>query len=159
MERLTDRQRNFDGTASSPKSLVIEEGMRKGMPSAYCGAIVTKLADYEDADEQGLLLKLPCKIGDTAWVIDEDGEYPGKKKIYEAKWKRVNFVQTSANHTFELRGEVGYQIYDWFSNDGRTMPYGMYVGQTHTKVGEVVFLTKEEAEQALAKMKGGTRNV
>jgi len=118
-----------------------------------------KLGAYEDAEEQGLLLKLPCKIGDTAWVIDEDGEYPGKKKIYEAKWKRVNFVQTSANHTFELRGEVGYQIYDWFSNDGRTMPYGMYVGQTHTKVGEVVFLTKEEAEQALAKMKGGTRNV
>lgn len=26
-----------------------------------------KLADYEDLEEQGRLLKLPCKIGDTVW--------------------------------------------------------------------------------------------
>lgn len=117
-------------------------------------AALEEFKTLKDAEEQGLLLRLPCKVGDTAWVIDEDNEYPGKKKIYEAKWKRVTFVQVSANHSFELRGEVGYQVYDWFCNDGRTMPYGMYVGQTHTKVGEVVFLTKEEAEQALAEMKG-----
>lgn len=113
---------------------------------------IEELQALKDAEEQGLLLRLPCKIGDTAWVIDEDGEYPGKKKIYEAKWTRVTFVQVSANHTFELRGEVSYRVYDYFSNDGRTMPCGMYVGQQHTKVGEVVFLNKEEAEQALAKM-------
>lgn len=102
-----------------------------------------------------MLLSLPCKVGDTAWVIDEDNEHPGKKKIYEAKWKRVTLVQVTANHPFELRGEVSYQVYDYFYNDGRTMLSGMYVGQTHTKVGEVVFLTKEEAEQALQKMKEG----
>lgn len=111
-----------------------------------------RLKAYEDAEEQGLLLRLPCKVGDTAWVIDEDFEYPKKKKIYEAKWVRVTFVQVSANRQFELRGEVSYQVYDCFCDDGRTMPNGMYVGQTHTKVGEVVFLTKEEAEQALKQM-------
>lgn len=73
MERLTDKIRNFDGTASSPKSLVIEEGMQKGMPSAYCSSIVTKLADYEDAEEQGLLLRLPCKVGDTVYLVVKDG--------------------------------------------------------------------------------------
>lgn len=56
MERLTEFYRNSDGTGISKKSLVIEEGLKKGMPSGYCGAIVTKLADYEDAEEQGLLL-------------------------------------------------------------------------------------------------------
>lgn len=111
-----------------------------------------KLKEYEDAEENGLLLRLPCKVGDTAWVIDEDFEYPKKKKIYEAKWVRVTFVQVSANCQFELRGEVSYQVYDCFCNDGRTMSNGMYVGQTHTKVGEVVFLTKEEAEKALKQM-------
>ena len=41
-----------------------------------------RLFDYEDAEEQGLLIRLPCKIGDTvyevyqfcgdgAWEIDE----------------------------------------------------------------------------------------
>lgn len=28
-----------------------------------------KLAEYEDADEQELLLKLPCKVGDVVYVI------------------------------------------------------------------------------------------
>ena len=28
-----------------------------------------KLAEYEDLEEQGLLLKLPCKIGDAVYVV------------------------------------------------------------------------------------------
>ena len=31
--------------------------------------VVGKLADYEDAEEQGLLLRLPCKVGDKVWGI------------------------------------------------------------------------------------------
>jgi len=31
-------------------------------------AIVKKLAEYEDLEEQGLLIKLPCKVGDTVYV-------------------------------------------------------------------------------------------
>ena len=32
------------------------------------------------------------------------------------------------------------------------MKHGMYVGQESTKVGEIVFLTKEEAEAKLKEM-------
>ena len=32
-------------------------------------AMIEKLAAYEDAEEQGLLLKLPCKVGDTVWFV------------------------------------------------------------------------------------------
>lgn len=28
-----------------------------------------KLADYEDAEEQGLIVRLPCKVGDTFYYI------------------------------------------------------------------------------------------
>ena len=112
------------------------------------------LKAYEDKQEQGLLIDVPCKIGDKAWVIDDDYEYPKKKKVYEAKWIRVSLVQTKLNNSFELRGEVSYQVYDCFYNDGRTMLHGMYVGQESTKVGEIVFLTQSEAEEALAKMGG-----
>ena len=31
----------------------------------YCGAAIDKLAEYENAEEQGRLIVLPCKIGDT----------------------------------------------------------------------------------------------
>ena len=64
MERLTDSKRNSDGTASSKESLIDIEHER---PSAYCGEILTKLADYEDLEEQGRLIKLP--------IEDKNGDY------------------------------------------------------------------------------------
>ena len=33
-----------------------------------------KLKEYEDLEEQGLLLKLPCKVGDTVYLIKSDGK-------------------------------------------------------------------------------------
>lgn len=35
----------------------------------------SKLKDYEDLEEQGLLLKIPCKIGDTIYVIPSKPMY------------------------------------------------------------------------------------
>lgn len=32
------------------------------------GVAIDKLAHYEDLEEQGLLLKLPCKVGDECYV-------------------------------------------------------------------------------------------
>lgn len=32
---------------------------------------INKLADYEDLEEQGLMIKLPCKVGDTVWCVEE----------------------------------------------------------------------------------------
>ena len=39
------------------------------------GDAVEKLAEYEDLEEHGLLLRLPCKEGDTIYEIYSDGEY------------------------------------------------------------------------------------
>ena len=35
-------------------------------------AVYEKLREYEDAEEQGLLLRLPCKVGDTVWCLEEN---------------------------------------------------------------------------------------
>ena len=31
-----------------------------------------KLCDYEDLEEQGLLVRLPCKVGDSVFIISEE---------------------------------------------------------------------------------------
>lgn len=36
-------------------------------PSILRGDAVNKLADYEDAEEQGRFVILPCKVGDKVW--------------------------------------------------------------------------------------------
>ena len=40
-----------------------------GMNTHHCRMILEKLADYEEAEEQGLLVRLPCPIGTTVWDI------------------------------------------------------------------------------------------
>ena len=37
--------------------------------------IILKLAEYEDLEEQGLLIKLPCKVGDKVYTIFCDKVY------------------------------------------------------------------------------------
>lgn len=34
-----------------------------------------KLKEYEDLEEQGRLVKLPCKVGDTVWKVEERLEH------------------------------------------------------------------------------------
>ncbi len=36
--------------------------------------LAERLKYYEDLEEQGLLLKLPCKVGDTVYAIEADEE-------------------------------------------------------------------------------------
>lgn len=57
MKRLTIR--NSNGSVSQPTDLNWAEALEK-------------LADYEDAEEQGRLVMLPCKVGDTIYILGGD---------------------------------------------------------------------------------------
>ena len=46
----------------------------------YCYEAIQKLAHYEDLEEQGRLIELPCKIGDTVYVVEDWGYANGKRK-------------------------------------------------------------------------------
>lgn len=62
MERLTRRSANGTGIYATPSGEPVKlENNRHN--------VLQKLADYEDAEEQGLLLRLPCKVGDTLYCI------------------------------------------------------------------------------------------
>ena len=65
MERLTRKERTRTGKGVSKEPLIDRDFDRL---SEYCINILTKLADYEDLEEQGRLIKLPCKVGDTVYA-------------------------------------------------------------------------------------------
>lgn len=44
-------------------------GTKEAKESVTIREVIYKLAEYEDLEEQGLLLKLPCKVGDTVYCI------------------------------------------------------------------------------------------
>lgn len=64
MERLTKRDKENVAcwNGANGKSFSDNQG------NIY-GEAITKLAEYEDAEEQGLLLRLPCKPGDYVWDL------------------------------------------------------------------------------------------
>lgn len=67
MERLTEYMGNGEDYESiNPIDTPYEYG------KANLQSLINKLAAYEDAEEQGLLLRLPCKVGDAAYLIDRD---------------------------------------------------------------------------------------
>lgn len=101
----------------------------------YCA--IEKLAAYEDAEEQGLLMRFPCKVGDKIFL-----DFAGfGKDIDEFTVKDFHL------DCFE-DGEI-ILFCDYESND-RT-----FSGQIDVmEFGKSVFLTKEEAKAKLAEMEG-----
>lgn len=109
-----------------------------GQVNGKCDA-VTRLAEYEDAEEQGLLLWLPCKVGDTIYVIPSKVNYD--LNVIN-KRKKNNRVYEQKVHSIEMFSNDRYLL---TTCDGlRSMLADSYK--------EIWFLNKEEAEDALQKM-------
>ena len=83
--------------------------------------IANRLAEYEDMEEQGLLLRLPCKVGDTIYRCGDP-----IKKIYE--WQ-IAYVEVYEDETV------------FVDDSDNTF--------VEADIGKTVFLTREEAEKVL----------
>lgn len=87
-------------------------------------AIYDKLCEYEDAEESGLLVRLPCKVGDTVYRLS-----PVFDEIESGK---ITMIQQKADGTWKFRVTTD------FSHDVTT-----------DAIGKTVFLSREAAEAAL----------
>ena len=70
MERLTERKGNNDRSGISTKSLVIEDGMRKGFPSGHCERIVNNQVDLEYYDLKGGTHHIYMAPGNVQWICN-----------------------------------------------------------------------------------------
>ena len=86
-----------------------------------------KLTQYEDLEEQGLLLRLPVPIGTTVYKFEPLAK--GTKR----------YIETTVTR-YEIFGD---SIWFTFANG---------LGRNVEDFGEYVFLTQEEAEQKLKEM-------
>lgn len=92
-----------------------------------------KLADYEDLEEQGKLIKLSCRVGDTVYYL----------------WKG----EISEMEVTEISVGIEEPLYEmrYINNATRIHFYEKEFGQT-------IFHTPEEARVALKKMEGENEN-
>lgn len=128
MDRWTERF-NSDGA----KAIAIHDG--SDFPDVYFEGekeydAMNAFADYEDLEEQGLLVRLPCNVGDTVFRINEGAKNP----IIELTVTQINIIRKSYN--LEVVDRDGGELM-YFKND----------------IGNSIFLTREEAENKLEEMK------
>lgn len=128
MERLTERERNIDGTG------VAKEEITDGLLKPFAEKILTKLATYEDLEEQGLLMKLLCKVGTEVFAI-----LPRDSHCTKCQIKKIEIRPT-------IFGKICY-FAEPVAQRGCCFRY------FDTEFGKVIFLTREEAEKKLEKMK------
>jgi len=94
-----------------------------------------ELKSYKELEEQGLLVRLPCKIGDTVYRVNAGAKQPiipmTVSEIHFLCYKNERAVRFDAIGKEDM-GESCYRLED---------------------IGRIVFLTREEAEKKLEEMK------
>lgn len=94
-------------------------------------AVYRKLKDYEDAKEQGLLLRLPCKVGDIVYKVNKASKKISKHRVLKIEIEKME----GTDFTTQI----------WFENYDFTFAH---------RFGEVIFFTRDEAEAKLKEMEG-----
>ena len=133
MERLTEKQSSgFDLKSMNGEWCNKYCEQQRVQTCNECGIYqaIQKLAEYEDLEEQCLLLRLSCKIGDTIWYVDnDDDDYPIKLEIDTIS------IDDNKNIWYYANDDV----------------YGKF-GFIDSDFGKTAFFTKAEAEQKLKEM-------
>ncbi len=133
MERLTEWE---NGSVTYNEKREIECGEYCDSCSQGAGNcktvknMIKKLATYEDLEEQGLLVRLPCKVGDTVYV---------PKRVLVSEFKITAIF-------CDILGTFFY----WLFCCGI---YERTIGFSERDIGKTVFLTREEAEKKLEEFK------
>lgn len=146
MERLTERYapNNEKNGISGIKIFESENKtpLVKVLSGEYLYPAIERLATYEDLEEQGLLVRLPCKVGDMLWY-----NILGYTESYEIK----AFSYGYCDGYIEAGEEIGDEIIFYCENHT-----GSIIGSfPMSGIGKIVFLTREEAEKKLEEMENG----
>lgn len=129
MERLTER---YDITPDGESDVWVKQ-------HDYISA-ARKLCDYEDLEEQGLLVRLPVKIGDDIYKIPSKANYDlsvlngykANNRVYHQKVYNIVFSQNG-----------------WFVQCDKDSIHAPNVICVDVEYEKTWFLTREEAEKKL----------
>ena len=115
----------YEDTGLEPEEIKKHEAAYNECLTRTYGPFKQKISQWLQAEQDGRLVVLPCKAGDHVWV-------DGREAVVE------NFFG------YETERYLHAQFYDNMQ----------YIDIPFTEIGKTVFLTREEAEAALA-LKGG----
>ena len=140
MERLTEKYNGKNIVKSGHITFIYGTAGNR-----FEGEAIDKLSVYEYAEEQGLLLRLPCGIGSDVYMIPSKINYklnilslhPENNKVYHQKVSLITFTENGCYIKCDKDREYAIE---------RILSEKMYK--------ETWFLSQEEAEAKLEEMEG-----
>ena len=135
-KQVWERLKAYEDTGLGPEEverskLEIEAGCVKAIARTY-GIDINRLRKLAEADKDGRMVVLPCKVGDGLY------EVTGRKTISVYKVRAI-------------RVELFGLFIEWDIEEG--FVWQSLAGINAGEIGKTVFLTREEAEKALEAMK------
>ena len=127
VRELLERVAAYEDTGCEPEQIA---KAKDALEYAYGNA--ERIIKLAEADKDGRLVVLPCKVGDTVWANLDGMRHPRKCVI--------EFANIGSHVTTIVFSTV----------DGLREQYGV----NPSSFGKTVFLTREEAEKALEAMEG-----
>lgn len=134
-DRAMMRLAAYEDTGLTPGEVHSMSGEWCAMMSVLNGmGSYDRLRELAEADKEGRVVVLPCKVGDTAWIKDR----AGVPRIMRLEGPDIRFICTDEdNLCMATCGRTGNGLCAYrIRNDG-------------SDIGKTVFLTREEAEAAL----------
>ena len=139
-KQVWERLKAYEDTGLTPEEIKapFTEDTMINLEAQALGVEPSRLRELAVADKDGRCVVPPCKVGDMVWVI----AHPWTGKLQ--KKPLVAYVNGMKLFTHGLYVNV---LFDTLKING-TRDYGLI------RIGKTVFLTREEAEKALAEMEG-----
>lgn len=134
MNRLTVRNSEGIGVLKQPFQCERCGDLQWSLPDLGNGSPIDRLAEYEDLEEQGKLLKLPCEVGDTVYYR-HDGN--------EIETMRVEQI---------IIAKYGTALLLEYCGDDEQLKYWKINIESTAFDCKIIFLNREEADAALKEM-------
>lgn len=129
---LVERLAAYEDTGLTPVEIKsMQEEHFSGLEMAKLHSALMELKKYQEADKDGRLVVLPCKVGDRLY------EVTGRKTISVYKVKAI-------------RVELFGLFIEWDIIEG--FVWKSLEGINAGEIGKTVFLTREEAEKTMEAM-------
>ena len=134
-----ERLAAYEDTRLTPEEIDMDHEAAEQLRQLCQGCDLDRLEKLAEADKDGRLVVLPCKVGDTVWVARNPWTGKLLKKPLDAYVNGMKMYSHGlyVNLLFDTRKINGTRDYEI------------------NHIGKTVFLTREEAEKALEAKKDG----
>lgn len=130
----------YEDTGLTPEQITELNDFEK----TQCAKLLTQLQECQKAEEEGLFLRLPCKVGDAIYEIVGNS-------IFISSVIGFRYGRMISEDEYDFEEDYGDRTEEWHIE---MECGGMSTSVPFSEIDNTVFITREEAEKKLSEREG-----